>query len=162
MKAKKILINRKTEEAENKGFSWFSQQISEALKETDKSLLITIAEAKQERSLMQNRLSFLWYKELAGQGDMKAEEYRAHCKLHLGVPLLRAECDKFRQQYDAIIRPLEYAQKLSIMMLPIDMPVTSLMSVSVFSEYLKQVEQYWIEKGFSLSRPEDLYYKAIN
>ena len=106
------------------------------------------------RSLAQNKLQRMWMLELEQQGDMTAEEYRAYCKAYFGVRILRAENEAFRQQYDSIVRPLEYEQKLEIMKEPIDLPVTRLMTVSQKKRYLDDIYTYWTGRGFRLTDPD--------
>lgn len=106
------------------------------------------------RSLAQNKLQRMWMLELEQQGDMTAEEYRAYCKAYFGVRILRAENEAFRQQYDSIVRPLEYEQKLEIMKEPIDLPVTRLMTVPQKKRYLDDIYTYWTGKGFRLTDPD--------
>jgi len=105
------------------------------------------------RSLDQNRLQQMWNMELAEQGDMAMEEYRAYNKLHFGVPILR-ESGEFRQQYDTTIRPLTYEQKLEIMKAPMDFPVTRLMTVKEHKRFLDDIYAHWTGKGFRLTDPD--------
>lgn len=109
---------------------------------------------KRSRTAEQNRLQFLWYKEAELQGDQTSPEYRAECKLHFGVPILRAEDEEFRNIYDKVIRPLPYDCKLAMMREPIDFPVTSRMTVKQLSNYLNQVQSHFQSIGFELTEPE--------
>lgn len=106
------------------------------------------------RSTEQNRLQRLWMRELEEQGDMTAEEYRAYCKAYFAVPILLAEDDEFAEQYNRIVRPLPYEQKLEIMGAPIDLPVTRRMSVKQKKQYLDKVYEHWTGKGFKLTDPD--------
>src|SRR5690554_260743 len=106
------------------------------------------------RSIAQNRLQRMWMLELAEQGDMSAEDYRAYCKAYFGVRILRAENEAFREQYDRIVRPLEYEQKLEIMKEPIDLPVTRLMTSRQKKRYLDDIYTFWTGKGFKLTDPD--------
>lgn len=106
------------------------------------------------RSIEQNRLQRMWMLELAEQGDMSAEDYRAYCKAYFGVRILRAENEAFREQYDRIVRPLEYEQKLEIMKEPIDLPVTRLMTSRQKKRYLDDIYTFWTGKGFRLTDPD--------
>ena len=106
------------------------------------------------RSIEQNRLNRMWMLELERQGDMTAEEYRAYCKAFFGIPILLAENEAFRQQYEAIVKPLPYEQKLEIMKEPIDFPCTRLMTVKQEKRYLDEVYGYWTGKGFKLTDPD--------
>lgn len=105
------------------------------------------------RSPEQNRLQRLWMLEAEEQGDMTAEEYRGYCKLHFGVPILRAEDDEFKTIYDQVIRPQPYEHKLAMMRVPIDLPVTSRMTTEQKTRYLDQVKQFFEGQGFNLTQP---------
>src|SRR5688572_4543866 len=67
-----------------------------------------------KRSTRQNKLQRLWLNEIADQlGDRTPEEVRGYCKLTIGVPILRAENEAFRERYDTIVKLLPYEQKLA-------------------------------------------------
>ena len=77
------------------------QRLIAFIQNQTKPITVTIEQGMiGKRSYEQNKLQRLWLNELAEQGDMTAEEYRAFCKLHFGVPILRHENDKFREAYD--------------------------------------------------------------
>jgi len=110
----------------------------------------------KHRSIFQNRLQRLWMNEIAEQlGDRTPEEVRGYCKLTIGVPILRAENEAFREKYDRIIKPLPYEQKVEIMMEPMDWPVTRLMNTYQKTDYLDGVYRHFAEKGLILTIPED-------
>jgi hypothetical protein len=109
------------------------------------------------RSIDQNKLQRKWLTEAEQQGDCTAEEYRAYCKLHGGVPILRAENDQFHDVYDRVIRPLPYEQKLEIMKVPIDMPVTRIMTTSQKSKYLDWMYAHFTGLGFTLTEPKGMF-----
>ena len=121
-----------------------------------RKLPLTVSAVKGEaRSLPQNRTQFLWFAEISRQlGDTTPEEVRAYCKLHIAVPILRAENEAFREVYDRIIRPLPYADKLACMSPPIDMPVTSQMTKAQAMAYLDAMQRHWAEKGVMLTNPD--------
>lgn len=117
-------------------------------------LTVTIKSGKN-RSAHQNRLVRLWCGEIAEQlGDQTPEEIRGHAKLTMGVPILRAEDDEFREKYDAVIRPLPYETKLACMMEPIDFPVTRRMSVDQQTRFLDHMHRHWSSQGLMLTNPE--------
>ena len=110
-----------------------------------------------KRSLRQNKLNRLWMTEISEQlGDQTPEEVRGYCKLTIGVPILRAENEQFRERYDAIVRPMPYEHKLSLMMEPLDFPVTRLMTTKQATAYLDGVHRHFSEKGIVLTDPGDL------
>jgi len=106
-----------------------------------------------KRSLEQNQLQRQWLLEAQEQGDQSAEEYRAYCKLHFGVPILRAENERFCEQYDRVVKPLAYEAKLDLMQEPIDFPVTRLMSVSQKTRYLDAMFVALCSQGLVLTEP---------
>lgn len=109
-----------------------------------------------KRSTNQNKLQRLWINELASQGDMTAEEYRAFCKLHIGVPILRNENEKFRQSYDEHMKWRDYQEKLRFMAEPFDFPVTRLMTVKQHKKFLDELYICFTSQGFKLTDPENL------
>ena len=100
-------------------------------------------EAGLKRSNNQERTHRMWMKELAAQGDMEAEEYRGFNKLWFGVRLMKYQSERWAETYDRIVKPLDYQQKLQLMMEPISYPLTSRMKVKTFTQYLNDVYQYW-------------------
>ena len=109
-----------------------------------------------DRSLEQNRLQRKWLNEAAQQlKEYTAEDYRAYCKLHYGVPIRRATDEDFKEAYDRVIRPLSYEQKLEAMKVPLDFPVTRDMSVKEMTQYLDQVYQFFKGQGVKLTEPHD-------
>lgn len=116
----------------------------------------------EKRSNDQNRLQRLWINEAAEQDTigMTAEEYRAYCKLHFGVPMLRNENDTFLAMYDEKIRdrvpPYSYEQKLEFMALPWDMHVTRLMTIKQHDKYLNMMHDHFTSLGMILTIPNDI------
>ena len=115
----------------------------------------------KRRSDAQNRLQRRWVGEIAEQlPDQSAEEWRGYCKLHFGVPIMRAESDAFQTQYDEIIRPLPYEHKLALMMVPLDLPVTRIMNVRQKTAYLDAIHHHFSAQGVILTDPENLRYRS--
>lgn len=96
-----------------------------------------------KRSTEQERMHRLWMRELEEQGDHTAEEYRGFCKLWFGVRLMKYQSEKWAEAYDRIVKPLDYEQKLALMMEPISYPLTSLMTSKTFTRYLDDVFHFW-------------------
>lgn len=121
---------------------------------------IQIRKHESKRKDAQNALQFHWFRELEMQGDKSAEEYRAECKLRIGVPIAR-EDDGFRQLYDKALKGLDYATKLALMQEPIDIPVTRHFTVKEMARYLKGIEAFAAHQGFALTSNHDLYLQAV-
>lgn len=127
------------------------------IQHSDKPMTVSIEKGIiGKRSIEQNKLQRLWINELAEQGDMTAEEYRAFCKLHFGVPILRNENEKFRQVYDDKIKWRSYQDKLMFMAEPFDFPVTRLMTIKQHKAFLDEIYIYFIGLGFTLTDPSSL------
>ena len=87
------------------------------------------------RSLDQNGISHVWYEQVSR--ELREETplgVKNFCKLHYGVPILRAENEDFRAQYDTVLKPLSYDKKLLAMNF---LPVTSLMTKTQLTQYLE-------------------------
>ncbi len=109
--------------------------------------------AGKDRSLDQNAISHAWYQQLAMElREDDAMGWKCYCKLHHGVPILRAENDDFRAFYDRSIKGLSYEQKLQAMRF---LPVTSLMTVKQLSAYLVAVQADFGGRGVFLMFPNE-------
>ena len=103
---------------------------------------------RQDRSLDQNSLSHVWYAAIAKQGrEYSVAEARRYCKLHIGVPIMRAADEGFRDGWDTTVKQLPYETKLKIM----DWwPVTSLMGKDEMREYLTAMQVEFAGRGILL------------
>ncbi len=124
------------------------QGLMRLLQARDLPFTVEIVKGKR-RSVDQNRMQRRLVNEIAEQTDQTAEEVRAYCKLVGGVPILRAENELFREKYDAVVRPLSYEQKLAIMMEPLDLPVTRLMTTDQKTRYLEWIFRHFSEQGIT-------------
>lgn len=96
----------------------------------------------KDRSLDYNALSHCWYIQVANElREDDAAGVKAFCKLHFGVPILRAEDEDFREFYDTAMKhALTYEQKLKAMRY---VPVTSLMTQQQFDRYAHDVQDHY-------------------
>lgn len=116
-------------------------------------------EAIGKRSARQNRLNRQWMLDIAAQLDgWGAENARGYCKLHFGIPILRADDEAFCREYDALVRPLPYEHKLKLMMVPFDFGVTRRMTTKQQTAYLDAVHRHFSEQGVVLTDPGDLLF----
>lgn len=121
-------------------------------------LTVTITQGDPRRD-KQNRLAQRWFTDVSRQKeDETHEEVRAYCKLHFGVPILRAENEAFRQSYDRTMRPLDYETKLEAME-HLDLPVTRLMTVKQMTAFMDEMQRHWCGLGFRLTDPAALRYE---
>ena len=104
------------------------------------------------RSLDQNALINTLYGVIAEQAEGEGVvDIRRRCKLHYGVPILRAHDEEFRTVYDKMVKPHSYVDKLLIMDY---LPVTSRMKKEWASEYIDTVVREFAEQGYSLGVQE--------
>jgi hypothetical protein len=125
-------------------------------------LPVTVTIAKGEpRSSAQNRLQHLWCAQIAEQlGDRTAEEVRGLNKLQFGVPVMQ-ESPAFAETYNRIVAPLPYDARLALMMQPLDLPVTRLMTTGQKAAYLDAVQRHWLGQGVALTDPEMMKYAEM-
>lgn len=105
-----------------------------------------------KRSRAQNDFSYAWYTQMAledRQHDLMG--HRCYCKLHHGVPILRAEDADFRAAYDGVLRSLSYESKLEAMKY---WPVTSLMTKDQLNRYFDAVQKDYDKRGVKLEFPQ--------
>lgn len=108
----------------------------------------------KKRSHDQNSISHAWYEQIARElREHTVLQVKAFCKLHYGVPILRAECPEFREAYDSRIRTgFTYEQKLILME---SFPVTSLMTKPQLSQYLEAMQKGYADRGVALEFPNE-------
>lgn len=140
----KILIN--STESLAQGIGRLQQVFAE------KRYVVVTLKTGRDRTLDQNRLWFGMYQRIAQVLDWHVEDARRYCKLHIGVPIMRAANDEFRQQYDGLIRPMEYERKLELMgsnslLGPEGFPVTRLFDRAQGVEYTEAIAAEFAGKG---------------
>ncbi|UQN37296.1 hypothetical protein MTR80_06215 [Alcaligenes aquatilis] len=103
------------------------------------------------RTLPQNDITHVWYGQIARElPEDDALGWRCYCKLHHGVPIMRAEDAEFQCMYDSIIKGRTYEEKLLMMKY---LPVTSLMSRKQLSTYAEAVQADFRARGVFLVFP---------
>lgn len=108
----------------------------------------------RDRTGEQNRLQWLWAKEVAEQlGDRDAADVQADWKLRHGIPILREDSPSFRETYDRILKPLTYEAKLNAIKF-LDLEVTRAMRVRQMVRYLDAVERECRENGIEITEPD--------
>jgi len=123
----------------------------------EKPYTVKISIDDESRSNKQNRLSFLWFRVL-GDATGHGEKFERHvCKLTYGVPILLEDAE-FNAFFAEAIAPMAYEQQLSAMEY---VPVTRLMKVKEFAQYLNIIDQESANKGIILPQPSDLYWEAL-
>jgi hypothetical protein len=122
--------------------------------EDDKVYQVVIKECNG-RSIPQNSISHAWYNEIAETlGDRTPLEAKCESKAWCGIPIMLAEDQDFREQYESLIKGrFTVEEKLKLMRW---FPVTSLMEKPQFAQYLEAMREHWGKAGVTLLYPEDL------
>ena len=157
MDKRQCLIHKPTHQADGKKL-W--SIIAGFLNASDKPIKITVEEHKKNRSVESNKLQRKWMTELYEQGDLSTEEYRGYCKLHFGVAIAK-ENEDFDEKYKRLLSPFTYIEKLELMMVPIDMPVTRIFDTKQMHRYLNKIYEHFSGLGFELTLPVDKYWESV-
>lgn len=113
---------------------------------------VIVRRHKGSRTLAQNALSHVWYKQVADYEQADVGEVKDFCKLTFGVPLLICVDAEFRDFYFLAFSHLDYVQQLKAITY---VNVTSLMDPEVMSEYLRNMERFYAMSGLQLTRTHD-------
>lgn len=124
----------------------------------DELIDVVIREHKKDRSLAQNRLSHLWYKERAEYFGTTPEYEHRFCKLRYGCPLLMAEDEDFARLYHQVIESLDYEDRIKAMKI---FSVTRVMKTKTMAQYLTHIEMDSVKHGVPLTKPADVYEEAM-
>lgn len=123
--------------------AWLRTKMHPNLKYT-----LTIKRATKKRTLDQNGQLRVWYEQIAKElPEDNLQGWERYCKLHHGVPILRADDEQFRQFYDKALKGLDYEFKLKAMDYT---PVTRLMITEQFNRYFEALQDDFLKRGVSL------------
>jgi hypothetical protein len=115
-----------------------------------------IRELESDRSTAQNRLAFKLYQHIDKHAH--TTNTREVCKYHIGLPILIADNPDMHEKFKNVLEPLPYEARIKAMEL---VPVTSLMKIKQFTEYLEGIYRKYDPEGYRLPKPEDIYYEAM-
>jgi len=101
---------------------------------------VTVNDGKK-RSLNQNAATHLWYAKVSREErEYTPEQVKNLCKLHFGLPILRADDEQYNEWCIKVIDPLPYESKIEAMRYT---PCTSLMRTTQLSEFLEHIQQHY-------------------
>ena len=102
---------------------------------------VQIKSCTERRSDAQNRLSHLWYSEVAKQGkEYTHNEIHCRAKKHYGVPILLAENPDFHAAWQKAIQVFPSYEEQCDQLLKF-FPVTSLLNTEQMSRYLSDFQR---------------------
>jgi hypothetical protein len=110
---------------------------------------------KKERTLLQNALWPLMYERVAGHKSTAAEiaEVKSYCKLMIGVPILRRDCEQFELGWKRYFENKSYEEQLFLMgsngLFGVDgFPVTRLFDTKQGAEYTEEIARHYAPYGY--------------
>lgn len=119
----------------------------------DKKFVVVSMRPGKDRTLDQNALWFAMYERIAKSTEMgEIEDVRRYCKLHLGVPIMRAGCAEFRTGWAESFIHLDYDVKLRLMgpcamFGPDGFPVTRLFDRAQGCQYTDRIVEEFSARG---------------
>ena len=122
------------------------------IKKTDwkKPIQIVWGEFEADRGLSQNALSHVWYRQYQKhRGDVELFEAAGELKLDFAVPLLKAECDEFKNVFNYCLAPYDRETQIEILGKSF-CKSTSLFNKKQFCEYLSSVQTHCAKNGIYL------------
>lgn len=106
------------------------------------------------RTNAQNAMMFGLYQDIAKQkDDQSILDIRKECKLHFGVPILRANNAEFCEWYDDNIKSWPYEAKLILME---HLDVTSDFNKEQASVYISEILRHYQKEGCYLPDPRQM------
>ena len=103
---------------------------------------------KRKRTLDQNSQLRVWYEQIARENpEDNLQGWERYCKLHHGIPILRADDMNFRRFYDLALKNLSYENKLMAMDYT---PVTRWMKTDQFNRYFEALQNDFLKHGINL------------
>ncbi|MOA14462.1 hypothetical protein D3C78_1345650 [compost metagenome] len=119
----------------------------------DKKYVVASLRPGKDRTLDQNALWFALYQRIAEMTEIgDVEDARRYCKLHFGVPIMRADDADFRDGWNRLFLHLPYEVKLRLMGAcamfgPDGFPVTRLFNRQQGIAYTNRIVDEFRAKG---------------
>ena len=126
--------------------------------EGDKKYVIVIKEGEDNRSNKQNRLLYLWIKEIDDQTKEGKQYIRNYLKFTFGCEIVAMDDEVFSEFYTKLVSTYTYEQCVESMEF---VEVSSRMKVKQFASYLSDIENYAASRDLHLTHPDDLYFEAL-
>ncbi len=115
----------------------------------DRYKYLVCSVTRKRRTLDQSAQAHVWYKQISKElGEDTPLGVKCECKLNVGIPILCAEDDEFRQFWAMASKGLTYEDQLIAVKF---VAVTSIMTIDVSNQYLRELQNYWRPRGVSLN-----------
>jgi len=114
---------------------------------------VDISDKLPTRSMLQNRWQGMVMGDLNSQNDSYTSlEYRAQCKLSIGVPILCRDSEAYNRRFNKFFGHLNFEDRMDLIA---DWPVTRAMDKKQMTEYMESIYRYYLTRGFQLRHPDD-------
>ena len=120
---------------------------------TGKSVVLQFMDG--QRSSNQNSMIYALYGDIARQSDdLSVNDVKTMCKLHYGVPILRAHDESFRLMWDSHFLGdlISYEKKIELM---VYLDVTSKFTKKQATEYIETILREYSKRGLLLLDPRN-------
>lgn len=138
-------------------------QTYQAAAAAGKPLIVTISDKKEQRSLAQNRLYWMWIAQISKRFGDDKDGVHFDCKRRFLVRIYRRDSFKYAETCAAVIglkgkgEPEQYQLIADFV---IDNTSTTDATVEQMTEYLNDIFVFYYKQGLRLSVPEDLKWAA--
>lgn len=120
---------------------------------------VCLAPLEKSRTNAQNALAAVIYAHVSKfEGDKTPLEIKCLLKYRIGVPIILAQEPELAKKFTTVLEGLTYEKRLEAMEL---IPLTSILKVKQFTEYLENIYNHYDPKGYQLPRPDDIYQQAM-
>jgi len=114
---------------------------------------VTVKFVGEDSTHSQNALIWAIYRDIAEKTGNGVVETRRFCKLHFGVPILRANCPEFATIYDKVLKPQAYEAKMELMDW-LDVTSAKEFNKKMASEYIETIIREYSEKGILIEQAQ--------
>jgi hypothetical protein len=109
-----------------------------------------------KRTVSQNAMIYSLYQQAGAQSeDQSIVDVRRMCKLHYGIPILRANDPEFCDFYDRLIKHSFTTEDKLLLMDHLE--VTSKFNKEMGTEYIDTVIREYSQQGFCMIHPSESY-----
>lgn len=128
-----------------------------------KPLIVNITDKKEQRSLAQNRLYWMWVTQIAKRFGDDKDGVHFDCKRRFLIKIYRRDDPEYAATCDAVLtfknmgEPERYRLVADLV---IDSTSTTDATVEQMTEYLNDIFVFYYKQGLRLSVPEDLKWAA--
>ncbi len=139
------------------GLAPASRETEQLVKAMEPGEVVWFEPIKEPRSMNQHRLYWLWMTDLSRQTGHSKDELHEHCKRKYVLPILVRD----DEDYGVLLNQLRSLGLEAVRTFVERFVSTTDLSKEQFTELLHSVDQQAVSQGYTLRRPDDLYFEAL-